>query len=247
MRRAMTHALDRQGIIDNVFVGLGKLATGPFLSTSPYNDPAVKPLAFDLEHARSLLAEAGWEDSDGDGFLDRDLTPDDGDRTRTPFEFTLLIYGSAPEYASMANIYKEDLLEIGVKLNIDAAEWSLMQKKMEERQFDAFTGGWALGWETDPYQLWHSSQADVPRGSNMVGFRNAEVDALIETLRETFDPDERVRMLRRVHRLIHDAQAYSFFRVGETPACWWREVGGVRFAKVRPLVNTLPWWVQTGP
>ena len=47
--------------------------------------------------------------------------------------------------------------------------------------------------------------------------------------------------------IIHDAQAYSFFRVGETPACWWREVGGVRFAKVRPLVNTLPWWVQTGP
>lgn len=247
VRRAMTYALNREKIIANVFVGLGKVATGPFLASSPYNDPDIEPLPFDLDEARRLLEEAGWTDTDGDGLVDKDLTPDDADPTRTPFEFSLLIYGNAPEYTSTANIFKEDLLGIGVKLDIEAAEWSLMQKRMEEREFDAYTGGWALSWEPDPYQLWHSSQADVPKGSNMVGFRNAEADALIEKLRETFDLRERIRMLRRIHRIIHEEQPYTFFRVGENPVCWWDDVRDVVFSKTRPQVNTLPWWVAQGP
>ena len=36
-----------------------------------------------------------------------------------------------------------------------------------------------MGWDMDPYQIWHSSQADVPNGSNRVGFRNPEVDLKI--------------------------------------------------------------------
>ena len=246
VRRAMTHALNRQGIIDNVYVGLGSITTGPYLSFSPGIDPEIEPIPFDLDAARALLAEAGWEDTDGDGIVDRDLDPSDGDPTRQPFAFRLLIYGSSPEWASMANIYKEDLLQVGVKMDIEKADWSLMQKKMEEKQFDAYTGGWATGWEVDLYQLWHSSQADIPRGSNRVGFRNADADPLIEQLRAEFDPDERIRIMRAFHRIVHEEQPYTFFRFLETPYCWWGDVRGVVFSNLRPLVNTMPWWVETG-
>ena len=49
---------------------------------------------------------------------------------------------------------------------------------------------WGLGWETDPYQIWHSSQA-VDKGSNFVGFKDAEADKLIEEARKEFDPEKR--------------------------------------------------------
>ena len=51
-------------------------------------------------------------------------------------------------------------------------------------------------------------------------------------------------LLRRVHRIIHDEQAYTFFRVPEQPVCWWKDVKDVRFAKTRPMVSTLPWWMD---
>ena len=242
VRRALGMALNRDGIIENVFVGLGFPAVGPFLPGSPYSDPTIKPLDFDLEGARALLGEVGWEDTDGDGLLDRDLN---GDGVRTPFEFRFMLYGSSPEWASLANIYKDDLLKIGVKIDVEPLEWSLMTKRMDEKEFDAFSGGWLMGWESDPYQLWHSSQADIPRGSNRVGFRNAEADELIERLRETFDEQERVRMFRRLHGLIFDSQAYTFFKVAETPYCWWKDVENVVFARTTPIVNTLPWWVAS--
>jgi ABC-type transport system substrate-binding protein len=242
VRRAMTHTLDRQRIIDSVFVGLGSVATGPFFKLSPYRDSSIEPWAYDLDEAARLLAAAGWQDSNGDGLLDKDLTPDDGDAARTPFEFSLLVYGTSPEWASLANIFKEDLLKLGIHMTIDSAEWSLMQKRMDERSFDALTGGWSLPWEGDPYQLWHSSQADIPKGSNMVSFRNEEVDRIIMTLRETFDRDERIRLFHRFHRILHELQPYTFVLYPDSVFCWRDSVRNMRFAKMRPIVQSLPWW-----
>jgi ABC-type transport system substrate-binding protein len=155
----------------------------------------------------------------------------------------MLVYGSRQEYTALANILKDDLLRIGVKMNIDAAEWSLMQKRMEEKNFDAYTGGWGSPWESDPYQVWHSSQADIPKGSNRVGFRNKEADAVIEKLRDTFDRAERVRLSHQFHRIVHDEQPYTFLFDEKSVYCAWNEVKGVVFSKVRPIPNSLPWWV----
>lgn len=241
VRRAMTHAFDRQRIIDSVFAGLATITTSPYLPHTPYADPSIKPIPFDLQAAKKLLAEAGWSDSDGDGVVDRMLRP--SDKKATPFEFTLLIGNSSKEFTALANIFKDDLIKVGVRMRIEAAEWSLMQKRMEEKNFDAFAGGWALPWDVDLYQIWHSKQADVPRGSNMVGFRNAEADKIIEKLRETFDSKERTELLRAFHRIVDAQQPYSFFMVPQGVFCHWNDLRNVIFSKVRPVANSMPWWV----
>lgn len=243
VRWAMTYATNRVGFLEKVFAGLGSLTTGPFQNTTPYYDSSITPIPYDLGKAKQLLTEAGWQDTDGDGLLDKALRP--GDPKRTPFEFTMLVYGSKQEYLALANILKDDLLKIGVKMNIDAAEWSLMQKRMEEKNFDAYTGGWGSPWESDPFQVWHSSQADVPKGSNRVGFRNKEADEIIEKLRDTFDRDERIRLSHRFHRIVHEEQPYTFLFDEKGVYCAWSEVKNIVFSKVRPITNSLPWWVAS--
>jgi ABC-type transport system substrate-binding protein len=223
-----------------VFSGLAMIATGPFVPGTPAADPSVSPWPFDLSAARQKLADAGWSDTDGDGIVDKQLRPTDS--KRTPFEFTLLIYGSSIEYSAFANIYREDLLKIGVKMRIEAVEWSLMQKRMDEKKFDAFTGAWSLTWDPDLYQIWHSSQADVPKGSNRVGFRNARGDAIVERLRVEFDQPERTRLAHEFHRLLHEEQPYTFFMAIQDNHCWRARVHGVAFAKARPIVDTTSWW-----
>ena len=115
----MTQAFNGQQIIDDIYLGLGEVAIGPFNPDTEFNDPAVLPLPYDLEASAALLAEAGWSDTDDDGLLDQDL---DGDGEREPFEFTLLLYANSPEYTALANIFKQDLLQIGVRMKIDAVE-----------------------------------------------------------------------------------------------------------------------------
>lgn len=240
VRRAMTMAFDRKRILDNVFMGLGTLVTGPFPPGAPYNDPTVELIPFDLDGAKKLLADAGWTDTDGDGLLDKSLRPGE---PRKPFEFNFLAPLGSKEIIVLANILRDDLLKIGVKMNIETAEWSLFLKRMDEKNFDAYVAAWTVGWDEDLYQLWHSSQADVAKGSNRVGFRNKDADRIIETLRKTFDPAKRIELLRAFHRIVADEQPYSFFSAKKVVVCHWKEVSNTLYTKVFPNVDTRPWAV----
>ena len=238
VRLAMTHAFNRQSIIDNVLNGLGELQTGPFYYDHPANDPTIEPIPFDLEKAAALLDEAGWVDTDGDGIRQKTVNGEN-----INFSFTLTSY-NRPTVRSWVTVYREDLRKIGVEMRGDFVEWPLMQRRMDDKQFDAFTGGWGLTWFNDPFQIWHSSQADIPKGSNRVGFRNAEADEIIETLRVTFDNEERTRLLRRFHQIVHEEQPYSFFYAPKEAVAWNPRLENVVFQKIRPQTYSLPWYID---
>ena len=238
VRLAMTHAMNRQQMIDKVFHGLGTIQTGSYYHKMDINDPTVEPYPFDLGKARALLDEAGWKDSNGDGIRDKVV-----DGQKVNFDFNILTYNS-PTYRSMLNIFKEDLRKIGVRMNPQPVDWPTMQKKMDEKAFDAFTGGWGLDWLTDPYQLWHSSQADIPKGSNRVGFRHKRADEIIEELRVTFDDSERRALLRELHRIFHHEQPYTFFFSPKSVVAWQPRLQNVVFQQIRPQTYSLPWFID---
>jgi ABC-type transport system substrate-binding protein len=243
VRRAMTHALDRQRIIDNVYVGLGAISTGPYPPGSPNADPAIKPIPFDLATARKLLAEAGWTDTDGDGLVDRELHP--GDKKRSPFEFRLSFAVGQSETDATVKIFADELSKIGIRAILDPQEWALLQKRKDERQYDAYLGSRMTPWFTDLYQVWHSSQADLAGGSNAVSFKNQAADAIIEKLRVAFDEDERVRLFRAFHRIVDEEQPYAFVMVRSKVHCAWSSVKNVIYAKDTSVENSLPWWVES--
>ncbi len=199
VRRAMTHLVNRQGILEKLNFGLGKVVTGPFFIFGKDYLSSIQPLLFDPEKAKALLAEAGWKDHDGDGFLDKD-----GKMFR--FEF---LYPSGRRFSErLASILKEDLKNVGIVMDIRQLEWAVFIKNLDERQFDAVTLGWSFGLEQDPYQVWHSTQGE--KGSNFVGFKNNEVDGLIEEGRTEFDQEKRSRLYQRIHEIIDQEQPYTF-------------------------------------
>jgi ABC-type transport system substrate-binding protein len=239
VREAMTYACPRRKILREIFQDLGEVVTGPIFRYHPYYNKKVKERPYDLDKARELLAEAGWMDTDGNGLLDKVV-----DGKRIEFEFSLLVYGHSKEYQALATIFKESLRNIGVNLKSEPLDWALMQKKMESREFEAYTGGWALGWEVDPYQLWHSKMADMPKSSNMVGFRNKESDDIIEKGRVTFNDIERAKLFKRFHEILYNEQPYTFlFCLNSIPA-WWESVQGVRFSLIRPQNYKGEWYLS---
>lgn len=239
VRRAMTHAFNREKIIKEVFVGLGKVVTGNFYIDTPWYDKSIKPLSFDLEQAKALMDEAGWKDSNGDGIRDKEI-----EGQKTDFEFTLLIYNNFPEIKSAADIFKEDLIKIGVKVNVLPVDWPAMQKRMEGKEFDAYTGGWGLGWEADPNQLWHSSQADAPKGSNFVSFKNEEADGIIEKAQETFDFPKRKELFNRFHQIVHEEQPYTFFMAPDSVIIYQSTLKNVTYQKPRPQILYQLMWKE---
>jgi peptide/nickel transport system substrate-binding protein len=239
VRRAMTNAFNRQGIVDSVYNKLGVIQTGPLYYDHPGNDPGVKPYPFDLEQSKKLLDEAGWKDTDGDGIRDKVI---DGQKKK--LEFVIMSYQGSKEWGSALSVFKEDLRKIGVAMDFSPVDWPTMQKKMDEKKFDAYTGGWGLSWDTDMYQIWHSSQADEPNGSNRVAFKNKRADEIIMTLRETFDEAKRLDLLHEFHRILHEEQPYTFFFAPKGVLSWQPRVKNVVVQKIRPQYYELPWYID---
>ncbi len=201
VRQALTHLINRERIIKEVLFGLGRIVTGPFYIDSPYNDNKIKPYGFSPDEAKQLLAEAGWKDSDGDGILDRD---------GKKFSFTMLQIANSTTLQKVLAIIKEDMAKAGVEMNLQSVEWSVYVQRLEQKSFDTCCLLWGLSFDSDPYQLWHSSQADAPSSSNHIYFKNAEADKLIEEIRVTFDLQKRIELCHKFHQLLHEEQPYTF-------------------------------------
>jgi peptide/nickel transport system substrate-binding protein len=234
VRQAMTMALDRERLVKNVFNGLGRLHTGPFAQDNPCYDRGIAPWPYDLKAAAAKLDEAGWRDTDGDGIRDKVV----GGR-KIPFEFSMITYGSSNEWSTVANIYREALLQIGVRMHPRPLEWSTMLKKMDEKEFGAYSGGWALSWDTDLMQVWHSKEADIPKSSNRIGFRNKEADRIAESLRKEFDPQKRVQLCHSFHALVHEEQPYSFIYQRDREVLYWDHMNELEFSQLYPHRNIL--------
>jgi peptide/nickel transport system substrate-binding protein len=239
VRRAMTHSLNCKYMLHNIFMDLGNQLSGPLNINSPSYDKSLKPLDFSLDKARKLLTQAGWKDIDNDGILEKKVGKD-----MKKFEFSLLLGQGSPEWDAAMNIYKEDLLKIGVKMNLRLVDWAVMTKKLEDRDFDAYGGAWGMPWEQDPYQIWHSSQAAVPKSSNHISFRNKEADKVIDELRSTFEPDKRNALYHKFHRIIYDEQPYTFFFSRKRCGVWWNHLHRVIFTVLRPNTYSVPWYIE---
>jgi len=71
VRRAFAHLVDVDDIMENIDGGLGIRTTGPFHPTKKYYDESIPPIPYDVEKAISILTNAGWKDTDGDGIRDK--------------------------------------------------------------------------------------------------------------------------------------------------------------------------------
>ncbi len=236
VRWAISHAIPVDQIIDKVYHGLAERLTGPFLPGSSGYDSSLEPVPFDLDKARKLLDEAGWTDSDGDGVRDKEI---DGKRVKA--EFDLIIFSESPQFLTIAEIMKENCRQIGIDVRISPTKWALMLQKLRKKEYDASILGWALGWKGDPFQLWHGSQADTPDSSNSIGYKNPEVDRLIEQLRVTMDPEEQSKLFRQIHRLIYDDQPYTFLFQEKRTAARDGRLQNVKFYKIRPGYDLREW------
>lgn len=239
-RRALTYAIPREEIIRDIMQGLAEETTGPFYKFSPGYDSTIEPYPYDPDEAQMMLFEAGWEDSDGDGILDRVV-----EGTRIPFEFELMIYAGSPTYENIAVRIRQSLERIGIRVRVSPVQWANFLDSLDQFNFDACILGWSMGasaWKPDPYQLWHSSFADQVGSSNFIGWRDDRTDALMEQIRVTFDDRARNELYHQFHRIIHEEQPYTFLFVDMSLAAWNDRLRGVEFFQTGTY-NTSDWYI----
>lgn len=204
VRKAINYAIDKQEIIDGVYLGLGINIASPYKPGTRWSNPALKPYPYDPNKAKALLKEAGFVDSDQDGILERD---------GKPFAFEI-ITNQNKEREKSAVIIQRRLKEIGIDVKIRAIEWaSFISRFINTSDFDVVILGWGLGLDPDQYNMWHSSQ-QAPGQFNFVGYSNTNVDKLLEQGRTELNPDKRMKIYHEFAKALLEDSPIVYLSAG---------------------------------
>ena len=234
VRRAVSHAINRDDIVKGVLLGQGVPAFGPYKPGTWAYHPTLKPVAQDLPLARALLAEAGFADRDGDGILDRD---------GKPLSFTILTNQGNEQRILAATVIQSQLRAVGIDVRIRTVEWAaFIHEFVNKGRFDAVMLGWTITQDPDIHAVWHSSQAHEG-GLNFTHFVNAELDSLLERARSHADRRERARLYWRLQELLDEEQPYCFLFVPYSLPIVQRRFHGIEPALAGIMYNFEKWWV----
>lgn len=201
VRQAMTYLTDVSRVIKDVMLDYAEPAVSPFSKTSKQHHAALQPYQADLDKAKALLKDAGYQDKNGDGVLE--------DKAGAPFEFKLTYFQANEDTKRMVLLLKDLYARAGVKLIPTPQEWPVMLENLDKKDFDAITLGWTSGIETDLYQIFHSSQA-VSKGDNYVSYKNPALDKLIDDARRTVDESKRMPLWQQAEHILYEDQPYTF-------------------------------------
>ncbi len=194
VRKALSLAIDRQELVDILFLGHAKKCRGPFLPGSLSYDERVKIPTRDIKRAKALLNEAGYS-------------------SENPLHFEIATSNGSPLRANAAEIIQKQLSEVGVDVTLRIMEWqAFLNMVVFPRKFETVLLGWSLSLSPDPYLLWHSDN-DKAGGFNFVGYKNTQVDEYIEKMQITIKRDELATIQKKIFKEIVQDDPYLFLYV----------------------------------
>ncbi len=192
--RAMDIAIDKERIVRDVLSGYGVVIDDAI----PKNMVSREEVSEDnnlsreerMAKAQEVLSKGGWVKNEG-GFLEKTETKDKK-KTTTPLTFSIST-GNAPELAKSAELIKEDLEALGMKVDIKTFETgNLNQGVIRPREYEVLLFGQIINNESDLFAFWHSSQRKDP-GLNVAIYTNAKVDKILEDAFVTIDEEARIK------------------------------------------------------
>ena len=131
-RQALSHAINRQEIIDSVYYGMAGM---PVVSVGEEN------AAYDVDAANALLDEMGMTEKDADGFRMVD---------GKPFSILMEHGAHAPDLEPVAELVAEQLKDVGINLQVKRIDPQLWDQRILANELQAtMFWGHDQGWDSD--------------------------------------------------------------------------------------------------
>lgn len=208
IRLAIAHAINYQQIIDDVYRGFGyRLAANVLPTVEWAYDNSLTPHAYDQELARTILADAGWHDSDGDGVLEKD---------NQLLKLSLLAPQSLKGSEKMMEIIANNLRSVGFQIDAQLDQSvtnSIYFEQWLGQKYDLLIAGWT-GFRNSPNDsLFWQAQSDIPgSGLNHISYHNPEIERLFdESLPKSgCHSAEQALIYKEIQSIIHEDLPYIF-------------------------------------
>lgn len=183
IRQAINIAVDREALIEGVLEGRG---TPAYTSADklPWWNPETVIEDGDLEKAKQILKDAGWEDTDGDGILEKDSL-------KAEFE---LYYLADDEIRQSLAIAVADMMKpLGINMKVEGGSWDVIGKKMHS---EAVLMGWGSHDPHEMYNIYGGENAGIEY-FNTGYYKNEKVDHYFEEALQAKSEEEALEFWKK--------------------------------------------------
>ncbi len=246
VRRAISHAIDRPAVIEDLWFGLAS----PLETMSPSADPKWIPeipeenqFTYDPERANQILDEAGYMDTDDDGIREM---PDG----TNPIVIRHAVNTDGDLAGSIGDLMVGWMEEIGIGVELEAYDQDALFGVIVDGTYDTFYWGWVPFVDPDP-MLSYFTEAEIGNYNDANWFDPA-YDALYAEQNQEVDPDRRLEIVHEMLTMFHDAAVYIPMYVAPDLQAYRTDTfeGWVNQpADIGPVIfsNTSPSYVQLTP
>jgi peptide/nickel transport system substrate-binding protein len=222
VREALSLAIDREELVKILFFNHAKVCSGPFLPNSIAFNPNVKTPKRDIKRAKKLLKDAGYDE-------------------KHPFEFEIITSNSSSIRPYAAEILQHQLKKAGVVVKLRIMEWqAFLNMVVFPHKFDTVLLGWGLSPTPDPYMFWHSDN-DKKGGFNLVGYKNKQMDEMIENSQSIIDRKKLSKIWQEMFKMITDENPYLFLYIPNSITAVSKKIKHVKNSPSGIWYNYIEW------
>jgi peptide/nickel transport system substrate-binding protein len=221
VRKAINMAINKKEIIDAFYNGLADVATSPLPPSLWGYHEGLKEYEYNVEEAKKLLAEAGFED----GFKTKLFT------MSNPRPYL-------PQPMKIAESIQSDLAKVGIEAEIATYEWATYLERTSAGEHDMALFGWT-GVMADPdnflYPNLSKTNAEKP-ANNRAFYKSDKFTQLITEARETLDKEKRIELYKEAQEVFQNDAPWTMLSYTTTPLAQADYVEGY---KPHPMSNDL--------
>ena len=191
VRRALSHAVDRNAIVKTVLDDQVTVVNGPIQPRSWAYEPDVMKYDYDTAKANALLDEAGWKRG-ADGMRAKD---------GTPLAFTLITQAGYAIRENIAQTVQKQFKDVGVNARVRLIDGTSISAVWFSGEFDALLHWWQMG--ADPEMtLFFAADRMPPRGRNINYVQDSVLTRVLYASDRTVDQNRRGDLLRQAQRRV---------------------------------------------
>lgn len=201
VRQAINYCIDREGYADVVYQGFATPCYGIYPDNLAFGGTDGLNLtvdSYDADKAKEILADAGYQDTDGDGILDKD---------GVNLSFKVLTYSYNDNCIQLADMLQAELSQIGIELSIETQD--VLDDPLASGDFDLAILNYAMAPIGTP-SYFINMLFTTGASNNYSGYSNEKVDALAAEIGTTSDNDKVVSLTRELEQQVLDDMPFAF-------------------------------------
>ena len=169
IREALAYGINRDELVHLFNLDHAIVADTPISPALYIYDRTLETKKYDKERAKLLLTTAGYQKDDTTGIFNKD---------GIPLSFTLLINNSNPIRTKIGRQIQIMYKEIGIDMKVETVDEKTYLDRIIANQFDAFLGGYQIGYATDLSFALHSGS--IAESGNYTNYKDGEMDSLLQ-------------------------------------------------------------------